>query len=266
MSDGPISAQSGKRWSGAFLLKVLLLAQCALGVFVVIADLPRGFLDGLPGAQPRSPEIDVPIAPGNQTRRFEPDRVTRDLRASPGFSVDDTMPSRLAFTEVVEGLPKGTVLLHGTIADGDAARFADWLQQRPDLPVSIALNSPGGDVGDALAIGRLIRDRNLPVVIASGAVCLSACPYILAGGQERAVSRAAFVGVHQHYFGENTYLPAFLLMSNIQSGQGEVMVFLGEMGIDPMMMAKALVTPPEDIYILLPEELEAFRLATELTD
>jgi hypothetical protein len=266
VSDHPIAAHPAKRWSGASLLKVLLFAQCALGVLVVIADLPGEFLAGLPGADPRSPEIDVPIAPGNQTRRFEPDRVTRDLPATPGFSVDETMPSRLEFTEAVEGLPEGAVLVNGTIADGDAERFADWLQQRPDLPVSIALNSPGGSVSDALAIGRLIRDRDLPVVIASGAVCFSACPYVLAGGRERAVSKTAFVGVHQHYFGENTYLPAFLLVSDIQSGQGEVMAFLGEMGIDPMMMAKALMTPPDDIYILLPEELEAFRLATELTD
>ena len=266
MSNSPAAARPAKRWSGASLLKLLLMAQCALGVLVVIADLPREFLAGLPGTQPRSPEIDVPIAPGNRTRRFEPERVTRDLPASPSFSVDETMPSRLEFSEAVEGLPEGAVLLNGTIADGDANRFADWLQQRPDLPLSIALNSPGGSVADALAIGRMIRDRDFAVVIAPGAVCFSACPYILAGGLERAVSRAAFVGVHQHYFGENTYLPAFLLVSDIQSGQGEVMAYLGEMGIDPMMMAKALMTPPDDIYILLPEELAAFRLATELTD
>lgn len=266
MSDLPSTANSASRWGGASLLKVMLIAQCALGVLVVIADLPGEFLSGLPGATPRSPEIDIPIAPGNQTRRFEPDRVTRDLPATPGFSVDETMPSRLEFTENVEGLPDGAVLLNGTIADGDAKRFADWLQQRPDLPLSIALNSPGGSVSDALAIGRLIRDRDLPVVIASGSICFSACPYVLAGGTERAVSSKAFVGVHQHYFGENTYLPAFLLVSDIQSGQGEVMVFLDEMGIDPMMMATALMTPPEDIYILLPAELEAFRLATDLTE
>ena len=245
------------------MLKLLLVAQCALGVLVVISDLPMDFLSG---SEPRSPELTVPVAPGNQTRRFDPDRIREDLPAGPGFPTEATLPSRLEFTTSVEGLPEGAVLLNGSIADGDAVRFADWLQGEPNLPTSIALNSPGGDVDDALQIGRLIRARDLPVVIAPGAVCFSACPYILAGGRERQVSREGFVGVHQHYFGENTYLPAFLLVSDIEAGQGEVMAYLGEMGIDPLVMAKALITPPDDIYILLPDELEGFRLATELTE
>lgn len=263
MSASPVAVRQVKHWNGAMMLKLLLVAQCALGVLVVIADLPMEFLSG---AEPRSPELSVPVAPGNQTRRFEPNRIPVDLPTAPGFTVDDAVPSRLAFTRSVEGLPEGAVLLNGSIADGDGARFAEWLQESPDAPSSIALNSPGGDVDDALEIGRLIRDREFPVVIAPGAVCFSACPYILAGGVKRVVSREGFVGVHQHYFGENTYLPAFLLVSDIQAGQGAVMAFLGEMGVDPMVMAKALITPPGDIYILLPEELETFRLATELTD
>lgn len=74
------------------------------------------------------------------------------------------------------------------------------------------------------------------------------------------------VGVHQHYFGPNTYLPAFLLVSDIQAGQGEVMPYLAEMGIDPMIMVKALITPPDDICILVPEEPERDGLSTSLTE
>jgi len=33
-----------------------------------------------------------------------------------------------------------------------------------------------------------------------------------------------------------------------------------------MMMAKALMTPPDDIYILMPEELEDFKLSTVLVE
>lgn len=260
-----VSVRTDRRWSGATILKLTLVAQCALGVLVVLADLPREFLAGLRGSE-RSPEIDVPIAPGNQTRRFEPSRVPLDLPAPPGFSVDEAVPSRLEFTNADLGDRGGAALLNGTIAEGDAARFAEWLLGLPSLPSAIALNSPGGSVGDALQIGRLIREKSIPVVIAPGAFCFSACPYVLAAGAEREVSREGFVGVHQHYFGENTYLPAFLLVADIQAGQGEVMSYLEEMGIDPMIMAKALMTPPDDIYILLPEELEAYRLATEVID
>ena len=34
------------------------------------------------------------------------------------------------------------------------------------------------------------------------------------------------------------------------------------MGVDPMLAAKAMQTPPDDIYVLLPEELATFRLTT----
>ncbi len=72
------------------------------------------------------------------------------------------------------------------------------------------------------------------------------------------VSNEARVGLHQHYFGENTLLPAFLAVSDVQAGQGEVMDYLDEMGIDPMIMVKVLTTRPDDIFILLPEELQGF--------
>lgn len=70
------------------------------------------------------------------------------------------------------------------------------------------------------------------------------------------------VGVHQHYFGENTVLPAFLAVEDIQRGQGEVMGYLDEMGIDLRLMQPALATPPDAIYILVREELERYGLVT----
>jgi hypothetical protein len=266
MKHGSAAATSGKRWGGAGLLRLLFVGQCALGVLVVTADLPANFLQQLITSEPRAPDLEVPVAPGNQTRRFEPSRVPMDLPSGPGFPVDEAVPSRLEFTTTGSLGQVDTVLITGAIMDGDAARFAAWLEAAPNPPSAIALHSPGGDVVEALQIGRVIRENDLPVRVESGAFCFSACPYILAAGSARVVSKQAYVGVHQHYFGENTYLPAFLLVSDIQAGQGEVMNYLEEMGVDPMIMAKALVTPPEDIYILLPDEMEAFNLATTLID
>lgn len=248
------------------MLRLMLGAQCVLALLVVTSDLPTDMLRGLSGGEPQSPAIEVPVAPGNQTRHFEPRRLPAARPEGPDFPAGTPVPSRLEFAEVSIGDRAGAVLLTGGIAEGDARRFSEWLQAQPEPPTAFGLHSPGGAVGEALEIGRLIRATGIPVVIASGASCFSACPYILAGGEEREVSRGALVGVHQHYFGENTYLPAFLLVSDIQVGQGEVMAYLDEMGIDPMMMAKALMTPPDDIYILLPEELEGFGLATVLVD
>lgn len=266
MTDAPEPMHTRRHWNAASVLKMMLAAQCGLALLVVVGDLPTDFLKGLVSAQPRSPTTEVPVTPGNQTRRFEPERLETKQPEGPGFPVDDFVPPRLEFSEADIDGRKGTVRLTGAIKEGDSLRFKEWLEALPKLPTAFALHSPGGVVDEALKIGRMIRATGLPVVVASGASCFSACPYILAGGVEREVSRGALVGVHQHYFGENTYLPAFLLVSDIQVGQGEVMTYLGEMGIDPMVMTKALATPPNDIYILLPEELEAFKLSTILTE
>jgi hypothetical protein len=265
VTDEAAPARPPGRWGAAGLLKAMLAAQCALAVLVVIGDLPADVLQSLPGTAAPSPALETPVTPGNQTRRYTPDDMVTDRPAFPGLPAGP-VPSRLEFTVITTAGRPGTVLLNGAIVDGDATRLTDWLAARPESPAAFTLNSPGGDVAEALEIGRILRRTGQPVLIGPEAYCLSACPYILAGGIEREVSRQAHVGVHQHYFGENTFLPAFLMVSDIQAGQGAVMAYLAEMGIDPLLMAKALVTPPDDIYILLPEELQTFRLATTLTD
>jgi len=266
VTDLPGAARRRVPWNAAFVLKLMLAAQCLLALLVVAGDLPADILRGLPGSGPSAPTTEVPVTPGNQTRRFEPDRLPATRPTGPGFPADEFISPRLDFTQGEAAGRKDAVVLTGAIAEGDALRFGEWLEGLDVAPSAFTLHSPGGAVDEALQIGRIIRATGVPVIVVAGASCFSACPYILAGGADREVSRGASVGVHQHYFGENTYLPAFLLVADIQVGQGEVMAYLSEMGIDPMVMAKALMTPPDDIYILVPDELEEFRLATVLTE
>jgi hypothetical protein len=47
-------------------------------------------------------------------------------------------------------------------------------------------------------------------------------------------------------------------VEDIQAGQGEVMLYLDAMGIDPLVMRHALITPPDEIYILVPQELRDY--------
>ena len=69
--------------------------------------------------------------------------------------------------------------------------------------------------------------------------------------------------MHQHYYGENTFLPAFMAVQDIQRGQGEVMRYLDEMGVDPMVLTHALSTPPQSIYLLTAEEMERYLVVTD---
>lgn len=239
-------------------IKGLFVSQIAMAAWLVAHDLgptlPR--LVAAPGAE----RLTAPVTPGDQTRRYEPSRLP-PLRIPPGtrrFPPLDEMPPRLQFP-VVEN---GEVRLTGEIAEGDADRFADWLAGLDEPPELIWLASPGGAVRDALEIGRKIRAAGIATGVAAGDVCFSACPYVMAAGVLRRADADAFVGVHQHYFGENIALPAFLAVQDIQHGQSELVGYLDDMGINLRLMEKALATPPDEIYVLTPQELEKYRLVS----
>ena len=243
------------------ILRWVLWLQVGFALVLFSSDLAR-ILPQLAWPS-RAPQLTDPVAPGDQTRRYRPAEVA-PRPASPGtrrpVPASTEMPSRLLLEAADwDGAPSLT--LTGQIAPGDAARLADYLASAP-APQTVFLNSPGGSVQDALAIGRTLRALEVDTRMSDTDICLSACPYILAAGIRRHVDDGAWVGVHQHFFGENTALPAFLAVEDIQRGQGEVMAYLDEMGIDPLLMQPALLTPPDEIYLLLPEELDRYRLVT----
>lgn len=208
-----------------------------------------------------APAVTQPVAPGDQTRRFRPDEVPRP--PSPGIPMPGAsdLPSRLQFEDRAGG---GTQVI-GRIREGDGTRFAEWLQRQATPPATLWFQSPGGSVADALEIGRLIREGGIATAMDAGNFCLSACPYMLMAGSSRTVHEDAKVGVHQSYYGESTVLPAFLAVEDIQQSQARVVRYLVEMGVDLKLMEHALSTPPDEIYILLPEELTEFGIATEIT-
>jgi hypothetical protein len=108
----------------------------------------------------------------------------------------------------------------GKIVTGSADALERTLKAANDRRLPIVINSAGGAVEDAMAMGRLIRAKRLAVVVAHttlapcakgaktcgeakgdadsrGAYCASACTLALAGGVERYVSQQGYVGVHQ---------------------------------------------------------------------
>ncbi|MBJ3762062.1 hypothetical protein ILP92_04795 [Maribius pontilimi] len=243
--------------SPSAILKIILGVQIGLGVLLVAGDAAPAW-QGL-RLGPSAPRLDQPVAPGDQTRRYRP----RDLGpGAPGapFPPTGDMPARLVLSDVSIG-GSDALRLVGRIAAGDGARVAEKLAERfedADAPRRVYLHSPGGSVLDALDLGRFLRDEGIATALAEGDVCLSACPYLLAGGATREIDEAASVGVHQHYFGQSSVQPAFMAVEDIQRGQGQVMEYLVEMGIDPRIMQPALLTPPNEIYILLPDELRDY--------
>lgn len=253
-----IGAQKGLRY--------ILIGQLALAGLLMT---DRAF-EMLPTMMRNSEPLPTgPISPGDQRRDYRTDRPEPGLLTGDGpsrFELPDSFPNRLSFEEKTLPGDGNVLFLVGQIESGDAARFASFLAELPQLPDLIALHSPGGSVREAQTIGRHLREKELPTAILEGGFCASSCPYMLAGGPSRRVSRQGAVGLHQHYYEQPGYMPAFFAVENIQSGQGATMEYLIEMGIDPSVMVYSLKTPPEQIYVLVEEELLDTRMATEVVD
>ncbi|MGP6086514.1 hypothetical protein [Antarctobacter jejuensis] len=240
--------------SVARTLSAVLIFQLGIGALLILGDLRDGAMT-LPSFRTDAPRLSEPVRPGDQRRLFNPgrDRPILGPERDPG-----QLPDRLTLT-----FAGGVWRLEGAIADGDAQRLIPQID-RADPPIeTLILQSEGGSVRDALDLGRHLRASGIGTRMLSGEFCYSACPYLFAGGSTREAAASASLGVHQHYFGENTLLPAFIAVEDIQRGQAEVMIYLAEMGIDPLVMQHALATPPDEIYILLPEEVTSFGFVTK---
>ena len=247
-------------------LRYVLLLQLAVAGLLMVTQL-FGLLPTWSQDKVELPS--GPISPGDQQREYRVDRslpglVTQDGPAA--LPLPETFADRLTFEEVtLEGRGTG-LLVTGQIDARASERFANHLEDMGQTPDFIALHSPGGLVHEALLIGRHIRAEELPTAVLAGAMCASSCPYMLAGGVARTVSLQGLVGLHQHYYDQPRYMPVMFAVEDIQTGQGETMAFLMEMGVDPSLMLYSLKTPPEQIYALVEEELTATGIATKIID
>src|SRR3979411_3512902 len=82
----------------------------------------------------------------------------------------------------------------GTITPGLSEAFTAEVAKRGDYIKTVVLNSPGGSVTDAMAMGRLIRERKFATEVEAGKYCASSCPLMFAGGVERRAGDTAALG------------------------------------------------------------------------
>lgn len=247
-------------------LRAVFALQVALACLLVLSDTASRWSYSLK-VQDENPS--GPFTPGDQRRTYRQDQTRPEylLQDAPSsLPTPEIMPDRLEFSmHDVEGLGK-VLQVSGGISEGDTVRFRNFVSSLNTKPYLVALNSPGGLVFEALELGRFIREEKFDTAVLSGAACVSSCPYVLSGGVERLVSKGGAVGLHQHYYETPRLLPVYFAVGDIQEGQGKTMEYLIEMGIDPSVMVFALKTPPQQIYLLVEEELELTRVATRILD
>jgi len=245
-----LSADDGTLMRHAFQA---LLATAVVFIIIDWNELSAANRD-LPGFDPMQPEA-APVLPPALTDG-EPQNAPSDVTADP-----QTLKQPIRF----ELQPGGILSAQGSIDPGAAGRFADEIAARGEYVKTVLINSPGGAVGDALAISRLIREKKLGTKVASGALCASSCPIIMAGGVTREADKGAVVGVHQIFNGSTERLSAERAMSDAQKMTADVSRHLEEMGVKSGVWLHALETPPDRLYYLTPQEMKAFALTTDGT-
>lgn len=207
-----------------------------------------------------------PVEPGDQRRLFEPKKSKPEIfpdEIQRVIDLPDEMPTRLTF-EVVELTGIGsTVFIYGEIETGDFARFENYYNSLNNPPKNVTFNSPGGSVYESLELGNFIRSKKMQSIMLPGNYCFSACPYMFAAGSERIVFENSALGMHQHYYDESIILPTFMAVEDIQIGQGQTMLYLMNMDVSPSLMVYSLNTPPDEIYVLVEDELLETKLATD---
>ncbi len=213
----------------------------------------RPFLDPMPAGETVYVEPALPAAlrRGAAAQPFPGE--TRDTVTLNGEALRQPMQFDLR--------PGGVLSAQGAIDLGAARRFTAELEQRGEYVTTLSINSTGGSLDDALAIAHLVRERGIDVTVAAGALCASSCPLILAAGTERSVSDKAAVGLHQFYAANDLKgVDPAQAMSDAQATTARISRYLAEMGVDPALWLHALDTPPQTLYYLSRDEMQAYRL------
>lgn len=239
------------------IIRAAFFAMLAGTAAVLVLDYQE--LSGVTATPLETPS--QPILPA-----FDPN--SPDTPAGPEVTTDPAaLSAPLSLT-----LRAGSVLeMTGSIDPGASERFAAEVEARGEYIKSVALDSPGGSVPDALAIGTLIRDRGFSTSVASGALCASSCPLILAGGKTRLATAGSAIGVHQIYASApdgallTDAAAAGNAMSEAQKTTAAITRYLESMGIGAEVWLHALETPPDRLFYFSPEELTSLKLVTKLT-
>jgi hypothetical protein len=182
-----------------------------------------------------------------------------DKRLMPLPQPNGTLAKPMTF-ELVGG---GKLMATGTITPGIAEAFAAEVGKRRDYIRTVVLNSPGGSVTDALAMGRLIRESKFATEVEAGKYCASSCPLVFAGGIERRAGDKAAIGVHQvaALGSAQSGLPRNE-MSVAQNISARCQRHLADMGVNLQVWVHAMETPHDRLFIFKPEELKSLDIVT----
>lgn len=152
--------------------------------------------------------------------------------------------------------PSGHLVVHadGPIARGDERRFREALAGAGNRTPRLAINSPGGLVGEAIGIATIVNQARIPVT--AGDLCASACFFVFAASPYPMVESSTRLGVHRAYqkdVGETTRsMDATMELARIAQ----------RLSVPSAVVGRVMSTPgdPRSMYWLTEEDLRAMRV------
>jgi hypothetical protein len=206
---------------------------------------------------------------------------------------DDAAPAPMRFEWRSEG-PAGNcgdqcrnwISAVGAIKDDTARQFEAFARTHDVRGATLALDSQGGSVLGALALGRAIRTLDITTTVGKTALlsdgkdgltrvalkpdgaCESMCAFVLLGGVRRYVPAEARIRVHQIWLGNKRTRAAELSYSAeelvlVQRDIGRLAQYTIEMGGGIELIETSLrIAPWEPLYSLSAEEMRGMRLST----
>jgi hypothetical protein len=120
----------------------------------------------------------------------------------------------------------------------------------------IHVDSRGGSVAAAVAIGRLFRSLDAPIAVDPDEACLSSCVFVLAGATHRLIYGR--VGIHRPFL--ETDVDVGTLQSRYRNMTEGIRSYLREMNISDRLADDMMVVPPEKVRFLSVAELAGYGL------
>jgi hypothetical protein len=152
--------------------------------------------------------------------------------------------------------PDGTALnVEGAYGAGSAETVRRALDKHPAVR-RVVLAGPGGRLGTAFEINRMIRNRRLATRVETA--CASACTIAFLGGSDRSISPGGRLGFHQGSF------PG-LGPNDLYESNRDMRRFLVASGVTPEFAQRVIDTPPDEIWTPTPQELLAGRVVQRVT-
>ncbi len=146
----------------------------------------------------------------------------------------------------------GTFTMQGEIEKDDWINFMISLASWDDPPTVFHISSKGGDLDEAMKIGRIIRNSEIPVW--TGDECFSACVFIYASGVER-YARGK-IGLHRPYFDKEYFanLTSIEAKRKYDELKQESIAYLKELEVAQSLIDRMFQTGSTEVDILEADE------------